>query len=46
MFQVYSNTYNHTSTSGEGPNWSNILLKFSVSCKIDYYAKDPMSICI
>ena len=43
---LFQHLLNHTSISGEGPNWHNILFKFNVSCKIDYYAKDPMSICI
>ena len=43
---LFQRLLNHTSISGEGPNWRNILFKFNVSCKIDYYAKDPMSICI
>ena len=43
---LFQHLLNHTTISGEGQNWRNILFKFNVSCKIDYYAEDPMSICI
>ena len=43
---LFQHLLNHTSISGEGPNWRNMLFKFNVSCKIDYNAKDPMSISI